>query len=107
MRIDDHVLLDIIGRLKNTEDTVRTFKEERNRLNAFHNTLKELYNCSGECRSGYDKTVKVLRKRNFKLHVDYEELLAYRKKLKAERYAVAKKLAAMKSNKLNKEKPDE
>ncbi len=103
MRVDDAVLLDIIGRLKNTEDSIRSFKEVREKLNSFHRTLKELYIDSGECRSGYDKTVSVLRKRNFKLHVDYEELLAYRKKLKAERYYVAKKLAAMKGSKQDKE----
>ena len=100
MRVDRETLLDIIGKLKNTEDSIRSCKEETERMRAFHRTLKLLYRCNTD-RSGYDKTVSVLRKSNFKLHSDYVELLDYRKKLKAKRYYVAKKLAAMKSSKVS------
>ncbi len=103
MRIDDSVLADIDKRLYNTEQSLNNIHAGQQELTDFHRTLNKFY-LSDDCK---DELRKHMKRKNFTFFTDYEILVRYRKKLTEERDYVAKKLAAMKKNKQNKEKPDE
>jgi DNA repair ATPase RecN len=105
MRIDDDALEDIDRRLASTEQSLKNLHAKQQELTDFHRLLRKFY-LTVETKGELSKHLKST---NFRLFSDYVELIQYRKKVSEERYYVAKKLAAMKSNRLVniKEKPDE